>query len=124
VTALRGLAVSITLLCFTGCTTLQPLADFSPSTLRQEVEVGDRVQLVTLEGVAYDLTVTRVDADALHGHGDTGKQYKVMFEAIRTIRVEKLSGWKVATGFGVTVAALAVLAMLAVIYAFTQLDDE
>lgn len=117
----RNAAVAITLLSFAGCTTLRPIEDFSPSRIRAGVEAGDRVRIVTLTDARYDLEVTRVESDALYGTARSGKAYKVMFEAIRTIEVEKVAGWKVATGVGATVTALAAAVMLWALYALFQL---
>lgn len=119
----RNLLLAITLLSFTACTTLQPLEDFSPSRIRQQVEVGDRVQIVAMTGATYDLKVTKIGVDALHGKARSGKQYKVMFEAIRSIQIEKVSGWKVATAVGATMTTLVVIVSALVIYALFTLGE-
>ncbi len=111
---LKNLGVALTLLSFTACTTLQPIYDFTPSKIRQQVHVGDRVLVVWRSGAEYDLTVISIDDDALHGRTDAGKQYKMAFEGIRAIEVEKTRGWQTATGFGavLTVGLIAFLLAL------------
>jgi len=123
--ALRGLGrdavVAFALLSLTGCTTLRPIEDFSPSRIRAGVEVGDRVRIVTLADVRYDLKVTKVEADALYGIAKSGKHYKVMFEAMRTIEVEKVAGWKVATGVGTAIGVLAAAVVALLLYSLSRL---
>lgn len=112
--ALRLAIVGIMLISFTACTTLQPLQDFTPSKIREQVHVGDRVSIVWRSGARYDIKVTAVDADALHGVTDAGKAYKFLFEGIRSIEVEKRRGWQIGTGIGaaVTVAVVAFIFLL------------
>ena len=120
----RNAVLALVLLSFTACTTLQPIQDFSPSRIRQQVEVGDEVRIVTLTGATYQFEVTSVEADALQGTADSGKQYKVMFEAIKVIDVEKVSGWKTATGVGATVSTLAVIFVAIIVYFMIDLFEE
>lgn len=106
----RNTAFALALLCLSGCTTLRPIEDFSPSQIRQRVDVGDHVRIVTLTGATYELDVTGLYRDQLHGRNASGQVYKVHFEAIRTIEVADVTGWKVATITGVGITALAVTA--------------
>jgi hypothetical protein len=111
---LRLAVVGITLLSFTACTSLQPIRDFTPSKIHDQVHRGDRVSIVWRNGSEYNLEVFAVDADALRGRADDGKNYKVLFEDIRSIEVEKVRGWQVATGFGaiLTIGVIAFLVAL------------
>ena len=113
----RNGVLILSLMSFTACTTMRPIEDFSPSQLRQEVEVGDEVEIVATNGKRYELEVTKVEADALYGEADSGKRYKVPFESIQSIRVEKVSGWRTA---GVTVVVYYVLTAIAIGYALSM----
>lgn len=110
----RNLVVAVTLLAFTACTSMQPIRDFTPSRIREQVHVGDHVFIDATNGSGYDLHVDQIDTDALLGHAPSGKRYKIAFESIRTIQVEKTSGWQAGTGFGaiLTVGLIAFLLAL------------
>jgi hypothetical protein len=99
---------------FTACTTMQPIHDFTPSKIHDRVRVGDHVSIIWRSGAQYDVEVTGIDDDALHGRTAAGKHYKIAFEGIRSIEVAKTSGWQVATGVGavVTVAVIAFIIAL------------
>jgi hypothetical protein len=122
---LRDCCVALTLACFAGCTTLQPIEEFSPSTIREEVAVGDRVSIVATNGVTYEFEVTAVEADALRGVSRSGKHYKVMFEAIRTIRAEQVHAGHTAGSIGATIGVIAAVFGALAFYAFvTMFDDD
>src|SRR5689334_7752374 len=90
-TLFRYIVVALTLVSFTACTSMQPIEDVRPSTIRSQVAVGDRASVVFAK-VRYDITVTAVDAEALHGVSAAGKAYKFPFEGIQAIDVEQSSG--------------------------------
>jgi hypothetical protein len=69
----RTAIIAATLLCFTACTSMRALPDFSPSQIKEEVEVGERVIVVAKNDVTYDLEITRLGDDALWGRAKTGK---------------------------------------------------
>ena len=117
---MRPLAVALVLL-LSACTTLRPLEDFSPTALREQVHEGDRIRIVTLKGATYEMEVTKVEQDRLHGVTDGGKRFYVDFEVIRSIEVERAQGWKIVTGLGATLTTLAVLTVMAVVYALSTL---
>ena len=119
----RNLCVALTLLCFAGCTTLQPIEDFSPSKIRETVEVGDEVSITGMNGITYELEVTAVEADALRGVSESGKEYRIKFEAMRSIRAEQVHGGHTAGAVGTTVGVILTVAAIALIYAFVQLGD-
>jgi len=121
----RNTVVALTVLSFTGCTTLRPIEDFSPSTIRQQVEPGDEVRIVALTGEIYELTVTKVESDALVGRTDAGKSYRVHYEAIQYIEVEKSDAWKTAgSALGGTVVLLYLLGVYALYAFFDAIDDS
>lgn len=110
--ALRLVIVGIMLVSFTACTSLQPIRDFTPSKIRNQVHVGDQVLVVWRSGTEYKLRVTAIDADALHGTTDAGKSYKVLFEGIRSIDVEKSSAGQTGIWIGAAVTAFIILLLL------------
>lgn len=121
----RNTVVALTVLSFTACTTMRPIEDFSPSSIRQQVEPGDEVHIVTVTDAIYDLTVTKVEADALVGATDAGKSYRVHYEAIKYIEAEKTDAWKTAgTALGGTIVLLYLLALYAVYAFFDAIDDS
>jgi hypothetical protein len=121
----RRAIVAVVVVSLVGCTSLAPLEDFSPSRIQQAVRPGDEVHIVVLAGASYDLTVQRVDADSLTGRSSSGKSYRIMFEAIRSIEVEEVDA--VATVGGTLVTAYVVVSAI-VVYAllafFESIDDE
>lgn len=101
----RTIVVALTLVSFTACTSMQPIEDFRPSTIRERVAIGDHASVVYAK-VRYDITVTAVDAEAVHGTTETGKAYRFPYEGIQSIDVEQTSGsrnWAMAVGAAVLV---------------------
>ena len=111
----KYLAVAVTLLSFTACTTMQPMRDFTPSRIRHQVEPGQHVSIVAENGNTYDLVVTAVDDDSLTGTAPSGKAYRIHYEAIESIDVERTSGWQVGTGFGAVLTVGLIAFLLALI---------
>ena len=109
---LRLFVVGLTLISFTGCTSMRPIEEFTPSKIREEVHAGDHALVVYGSGhVEYDITVTAVDADALHGVTADGQGYKFPFEKIRSIDVERTSKGKT-TAIVVPIAVTAFIIFL------------
>jgi hypothetical protein len=121
--AARMVVVAVSLLSFTACTTLQSIEDFSPSVLEQRIEPGDRVHVVTRNGTAYDLTVSRVDSTALWGEANSGKRYKIPFEAILDVKVAETDVVASAAGALVTVYTVAALIVTYAIIAWSSEND-
>lgn len=114
----------LTLLSFTACTTLRTIEDFSPSLLEQRIEPGDRVHVVARNGKEFYLTVSRVDSSALWGQADSGKRYKIPFEAILAVKVAETDVVASAAGTLVTLYAVFVaVATYALIVWFDEIDD-
>jgi hypothetical protein len=121
----RYAVVTVTLLCFTACTTMQPIEDFTPATVHQHVEAGERVHVVLASGAVYDLVVTKVEADSLVGRADSGKHWRIKYDAIRQIEAEEPDAFNsVAAGIGGAVVVLYVVTLIAVVAFFDSLDDE
>lgn len=117
-----GNALVLMLVCtLVACTTLQPIEDFSPSVIRQQVHVGDHVLIESVKGNTYKLTVTLLDDKSLHGTDANGKGFRVDYEAIRTIKAEEINAAGVAVGFGATLSVLAAAAFAVVIYSLSLL---
>lgn len=117
--------ILITLL--SGCTTLQPMAN-NAETLRNElrsgevVELGDKVRVVTRDGLSRLLIVTAIDQYTLKGHPE-GVESE---DAVVTLPVDDIvfmEGKKISVGktaaytSGATVGAVATF-LIAVIIAF------
>ncbi len=101
----RILVTLFTLLCFTACTTLQPLPDAQPATLQQSVHAGDTVELELDNGVRHVLKVESVGSDALQGTAG-GKRYRIPFDRIRSIATRATAS---STPVWVVVGVLAVV---------------
>jgi len=100
----RILVTVLTLLAFTGCTTLQPLADAQPTTIRQAIQPGDNVEIERVDGTRLKLTVESVTDEMLQGTDDD-KRYELPLASIRTIGVRSMTtSDKVWTGVGVAAA--------------------
>jgi hypothetical protein len=80
----RMLVTTLTVAGLMGCTTLQPLADTRPATIRESIEPGDRVEIERLDGTRQTLKIETVGPDTLTGVHD-GKRVAVPFADIRTI---------------------------------------
>jgi len=120
----RSAVVTLTLLSFTGCTTMRPIEDFSPAKVHQHVQVGEEVHIVLASGAVYDLVVTKVEADSLVGRAESGKHWRIKYDAIRHIEAEEPDAFKsVAAGIGTTVAVLYVVLAVAA-YAFFESLEE
>lgn len=107
-----------TALCFTGCTSMQPIKESTPQNAREQLEVGDEVRVVATNGTAYELVVTRVGDDSFSGKAENGKHYKVPYAAIQSIEAEQVSAAKTGGAIGATtivlyIAAIAFFVMVA-----------
>ncbi len=115
----RVIVVAWTLLCFTGCTSMQAIKDPSPDRIRGQVEVGDDVRVVATNGKTYDLEVTGVDEDSLSGKAESGKRYRIPYSVIASIEVSQASAGKT----GGALAAVALILYAAAIYYVLMLFD-
>lgn len=102
--------------CLIGCTSMKAVERPAVSAPSQII-VGDEVRVTTKAGKAYALEITEMADDAMIGRDDAGKLWKVPFEQIQTLEVEKLSAGKTAgatfAGVGVAAVALFVLGAIA-----------
>ena len=121
---LRHAVVAITLLSFTACTSMRPIEDFSPAKVHQHVQVGEKVHVVMASGAVYDLVVTKVEADSLVGKADSGKHWRIRYDAIQSMEAEEPDALKsVAAGVGGTVVVLYVVAVALVYAIFEGLEE-
>ena len=97
----RTLVLALTLLPFAGgCTTLQPLPDAQPATIRQAIEPGDRVELEKADGTRLSLKVEQVTETELVGVAD-GKRHTVPLAEVRRVNTRVMTtSDKVWTGVG------------------------
>lgn len=91
---MKSLLVIILALVGSGCTTLKPV-EMSPEELQQKVaageiiEVGDRVKVVTSDGVVHKFVVTEVAADRV-----SGKDIDLPIADIIAVETREFSGGK------------------------------
>lgn len=126
---LVGFLMMILTSLLAGCTTLQPMAD-NAGTLRNElrsgelVEPGDKVRVVSRDGLSRLLIVTSLDQYSLKGHPE-GVETE---DAVVTVPIDDIvfmEGKRVSVGKtaaytgGVTVGAAAALLFAAVIILLT-----
>lgn len=97
----RSFVTGLTLMSFTACTTMQRVEDFSPSTIQGQVAVGDRVEILASNTMTYELVVQEMGSTYLVGQADSGKRYKIQFEAIRELRTRQVSAGTTVAGIGV-----------------------
>jgi hypothetical protein len=120
----RNAVLALAVLSFTACTTMRPIEDFSPVKVHQHVHVGDEVHIVLASGAVYDLVVTKVEADSLLGKAESGKHWRIKYDAIKSIEAEEPDALKsVAAGIGGTVAVLYVLTAAFVYMMFEGLEE-
>jgi hypothetical protein len=113
------------LLSFTACTTMRPIEDFSAAKVPQYVQVGEEVHIVLASGAVYDLVVTKVEADSLVGRAESGKHWRIKYDAIQSIEAEEPDALKsVGAGVGIAAVVLYVVAVVGALIIFDRLEDE
>lgn len=117
----RKAVVAVVVVSLTACSTMRAVEDVSPQAVRERVEVGDEVRIVTTKGAVYELEVTKVEEQSLTGEAGNGKRYRVPYAAIQAIEVEKISAAKTGgaiTGGLVVLYAVGLAFMLMLMRAF------
>jgi hypothetical protein len=115
----KAVTVVLTLLAFTGCSTMRLLDERSPASIQQNVAPGDRVRVAASNGKVYELTVTAMEADSLTGKADNGKRYKIRYAAINAIEVQE---GDVGKSIGAGLVTLYVVSVAALLVALHNLD--
>lgn len=115
----KAVAVLLTLLAFTGCSTMRLLDERSPASIQQNVGPGDRVRVAASNGKVYELTVTAIEADSLTGKAANGKRYKIRYAAINAIEVQE---GDVGKSIGAGLVTLYVVSVAALLVALHNLD--
>jgi hypothetical protein len=115
----KAATVALTLLAFTGCTTMRLVEERSPESIQQHVARGDDVRIAASDGKVYELHVTQVEAESLTGTAANGKRYKVHYSGIRALEVEEVSVLGTLAG---GVGTLAVVGTVALAIALHNLD--
>lgn len=103
---LRAIIAVIVIVCLTGCTSMQVMDRPAAASLRQKIEVGDQVSVLTRTNRHFDLKVTRIDEGAFIGRDTEDKPWKVGYDQIEQLQVEKTSWGKTA---GLTVGIVVVV---------------
>lgn len=121
---LQRAVVALVIAAMTACTTMRPIEDFSPATVHQHVQVGDEVHIVLAGGAAYDLIVTKVEADSLVGEAESGKHWRIKYDAIKSIETAEPDALRsVAAGIGGATVVLYVAAMALAYVIFEGLEE-
>ena len=121
---LQRAVVALVIVATTACTTMRPIEAFSPATAQQHLRVGDEVHIVLAGGAAYDLIVTKVEADSLVGKAESGKHWRIKYDAIRSIEAEEPDAFKsVASGIGGAAVVLYAMAVVVVHAMFKGLEE-
>jgi hypothetical protein len=115
----RTAVVLISICALVGCTSMRTIPDVSPTGIQQEVQPGDEIHVVLQDGRKFDLEVTRVDADTLTGVSDSGKTFRIRYDAVRWLEVAETDGGGIVGGIigGVGAVYLAALTLFAVMVA-------
>ena len=78
------------LISTTGCMTLRPVESYEPLT--DFVKVGDKVELVELDGHINRFTVGRLTDEFIAGNDKYGSHVSILLVDIETVSVEKING--------------------------------
>ena len=105
----RNAVVGAIIVSLTACSTMRAIENPGPQTIRDRVEVGDEVRIVTTKGAVYELEVSKVEEQSLTGVAGNGKRYKVPYALIQAIEVEEVSEGK--TRGAVTAGVVAIYAV-------------
>ena len=109
-TMLKKLLVMLLAITLAACTTMQPII-LQPQNIQNSVQVGDRVQVETIQGQRLQFRVAQTTPKALIGVN----QLVVPYSQIRTLHKIQVSESKTFAGAGLlyvigTVAAVALAA--------------
>ena len=113
--ATRAIALVVAV-ALAGCTSMRTIPDVSPTGIQQEVQPGDEIHVVLLDGRTFDLEVTRVDAETLTGVAESGKAFRIRHDAVRWLEVAEADGGGIVGGIigGIGAVYLAALTVFAV----------
>ena len=91
---MRSITNHLTLLALlistTGCMTLRPVESYEPLT--DFVKVGDKVELVEIDGHISRFTVGKLTDEFIAGKDKYGSHVSILLVDIETVSVEKISG--------------------------------
>lgn len=110
---LRLIVVLVSIVAFTGCSTMRSInVTASPNAL-EDVRVGDQVLIRTKAGQSFDLKLTAIGEDALTGRDETGKLWKVPVAQIEDMSVKRISpaktGGAALVGIGLVAVVLFII---------------
>lgn len=108
---IRTIIVILLCICMLGCTSMQAVEGPVLAEPTQ-LSTGDSVQVTTKAGRSYELTVTELSNDAITGQDDDGKLWKVPFDQVRSLEIERFNTAKTA---GATAAGLSLTAIVLIV---------
>jgi len=120
---LRTLIILFTAVCLVACTSMQPVRDSQPQSIREQVKVGDEVLVTGSNGKSYLLVLTQVDDEKIVG-SNNGKKWSIRYEQIASLEVRRFSGGKTAGLTGGILAVVYVAMIVAGAYAIKALADS
>lgn len=109
--------------CLIGCTSVRVWEQPSAETLHQQLTVGDDAVITTDSGKRYALRITALKDDALLGRDADNQQYKVHFNAIRSVEHRRISVGKTTGAAGSMGATYLVYLMLSSLAISLTFDD-
>lgn len=110
---LRILTVLLCGLSLLGCTSLRVMDQPSPSTIRDQFEVGDQVVIITDQGKRHALRITAMQEDALLGRSQSNQQFKVHYDAISSVEFRRVDAANTTLGGLAMVGATVIVAVIA-----------
>lgn len=110
---LRLFTVLLCGLSLLGCTSLRVMDQPSPNAIRNQFDVGDQVVIITDRGQRHALRITAMQEDALLGRSAANQQFKVHYDAIRSVEYRRVDTANTVLGSVAMVGATVIVAVIA-----------
>lgn len=108
---MRGAVLIVALVSFlftSACSTFQPIESYTPAKARQEVSIGDDVEIVVMSGQTLFMNVTAMDARTISGTFDH-RNYVIDWAQIKAISSPQFSAGKTLAAGGAVYLAVVVI---------------